>query len=55
MKLEGGCFCGVIRYESNGNPGSVTPRDHVYPYGKLPWVRVADGLPTYPRSRADGR
>lgn len=36
-------------------PGGVTPQDHVYHDGKLDWVRLADGLPTYPRSRAARR
>ncbi|HEV8702819.1 MAG TPA: GFA family protein [Candidatus Polarisedimenticolia bacterium] len=133
MKWKGGCFCGAVRYEVNGDPGisthchcehcrrtsgaafltwvecpaagfsftmgtpgsfqsrpgvtrsfctscgtpltyrhvdtpgtvdvtvcsldepaRVTPQDHVYHDGKLPWVRLADGLPTYRRRRADG-
>jgi hypothetical protein len=35
-------------------PASVAPQDHVYHDGKVPWVRLADGLPTYRRRRADG-
>jgi hypothetical protein len=35
-------------------PARVTPQDHVYHDGKMPWVRLADGLPTYRRRRVDG-
>ena len=29
------------------NPGSVTPRNHIFVEEKIPWVRIDDGLPKY--------
>jgi hypothetical protein len=29
------------------DPGALPPRGHVYVGRKLPWVRLADGLPRY--------
>ena len=32
-------------------PAGVTPADHTWVEDQLPWVRLADGLPTYRRQR----
>lgn len=36
-------------------PGAVAPRDHVFHDRKLPWIHLADGLPTHPRDRTTTR
>lgn len=33
------------------DPGALPPRDHVHEATRLPWVRLCDGLPTYPEAR----
>ena len=33
-------------------PESVTPADHIWTEDQLPWIRLADGLPTHVRHRA---
>ncbi len=33
------------------SPESLTPRDHIWIEDRLPWVRLADGLPTYRQIR----
>lgn len=35
-------------------PDDVAPQDHTFTSGKLGWLRLADGLPQYRRSRAEG-
>jgi hypothetical protein len=35
-------------------PNRIVPRDHTYTGSKLEWMRLADGLPQYRRSRAEG-
>jgi hypothetical protein len=37
------------------DPAPVVPGFHIFWASALPWARIADGLPRYPRSRADGR
>lgn len=32
-------------------PDAVPPRDHVRTAGRLPWIHLADALPTYPGPR----
>jgi len=32
-------------------PAEITPGDHTWVEDRLPWVRVADGLPTYEQKR----
>jgi hypothetical protein len=32
-------------------PASVTPADHTWVEDRLPWVRLADGLPNYRQAR----
>ena len=34
------------------HPESVEPADHIWVEDRLPWIRLGDGLPTYPRSRS---
>lgn len=36
------------------DPAAVPPRDHTFASQRLPWMRIDDGLPVYPRSRGDG-
>jgi hypothetical protein len=36
------------------DPGALAPRGHVYVGQKLPWVRLADGLPRYRTTAGDG-
>lgn len=35
-------------------PGLVPPQDHTFVGSKLAWLTLADGLPQYRRSRAEG-
>jgi hypothetical protein len=35
------------------DPEAMPPRDHTHTETRLRWVRLADGLPTYPDRRAD--
>ena len=32
-------------------PEAITPGDHTWVEDRLPWIRLADGLPTYQRQR----
>jgi hypothetical protein len=32
-------------------PAKVTPADHTWVEDRLPWIQLADGLPTYRRKR----
>jgi hypothetical protein len=32
-------------------PATVTPADHTWVDDRLPWIRLADGLPTYGQKR----
>ncbi len=34
------------------HPESVMPRAHIWTSDRLPWIKLADGLQTYPRSRS---
>jgi hypothetical protein len=43
-----------ITVASLRDPGALTPVKHLYTEHKLPWVRVDDGLPQFPRFTADG-
>jgi hypothetical protein len=43
-----------ITMGSLDDPAGVAPRDHTFTGDKLPWVILADGLPQYRRSRAEG-
>jgi hypothetical protein len=36
------------------DPGALPPRGHVYVGQKLPWVRLADGLPRYRTTAGEG-
>jgi hypothetical protein len=36
-------------------PSIVTPADHIWVEDQLPWVRLADDLPTYPQKRRTPR
>jgi hypothetical protein len=36
------------------DPSPVVPEDHVWADRMLPWVKLADGLPRYRKSRKDG-
>jgi hypothetical protein len=33
-------------------PGSVQPKWHIWTRSQLPWIKLADGLPTFPKSRS---
>jgi hypothetical protein len=33
------------------DPASVQPRDHTWVSRRLPWVKLADGLPAFPEAR----
>ncbi len=35
-------------------PDALAVKDHIYVADKLPWVRLADGVPQYPGERAAG-
>jgi hypothetical protein len=36
------------------DPAAVAPRDHTRVSSRLPWMRTADGLPTFPEARTPG-
>jgi hypothetical protein len=36
------------------DPGTVPPEAHFYYASRIPWAEACDGLPRYPRSRAEG-
>jgi hypothetical protein len=36
------------------DPEAASPQDHTFASQCLPWMRVDDGLPVYPRSRGEG-
>lgn len=33
---------------------TVEPQDHTFTGGQVPWLKLADGLPQYQRSRSEG-
>lgn len=35
-------------------PNAMPPRDHIFTASQLPWLKLADELPRYCRSRAEG-
>ena len=35
-------------------PAAVRPKDHTWTSSQLPWVKLADGLPSYRESRQEG-
>jgi hypothetical protein len=35
-------------------PNRIAPRDHTFVSSKLDWLQLADALPQYSRSRAEG-
>ncbi len=35
------------------DPTRLAPQKHIFTRSKLPWVRLADGLPEYPASSSD--
>ncbi|MFQ6022593.1 MAG: GFA family protein [Acidiferrobacterales bacterium] len=39
---------------SMDEPGDIVPRDHVWTQRRLPWIKLADGLPQYNQERNDG-
>lgn len=43
-----------ITIGSLDDPDSVAPHDHTFTSGKLAWLKLADGLPAYRRSRSEG-
>ena len=36
------------------DPEAASPQDHTFASQRLGWMRVDDGMPVYPRSRAEG-
>ena len=42
-----------VTTSSLDRPDAVPPRDHTRTASKLPWVRLADGLPDYREARPD--
>lgn len=40
-----------VTLASLDQPGRITPLDHIYTTTRIPWVRLADGLPTFPEDR----
>jgi hypothetical protein len=36
------------------DPAAAAPQDHTFASQRLPWMRIDDGLPVYPRSRSEG-
>lgn len=43
-----------VTTSSLDDPNAITPRDHTYAADKLAWIRLADGLPEFRASRAEG-
>jgi hypothetical protein len=33
------------------DPEAASPQDHTFASQRLPWMRIDDGLPVYPRTR----
>lgn len=60
--------CGTqLTWQGDGFPGEIDvatatlddpmlapPRDHTFAAERLPWLKLDDGLPSYPRTRAQG-
>jgi heme-degrading monooxygenase HmoA len=40
-----------VTLASLDHPERVTPLDHIFTTTRIPWVRLADGLPTFPEDR----
>jgi hypothetical protein len=36
------------------DPDAASPQDHTFASQRLPWMRVDDGLPVFPRTRGEG-
>ncbi len=36
------------------DPARMPPGDHTFVQYQLPWMRMSDGLPAYPRTRSEG-
>jgi hypothetical protein len=36
-------------------PGLAAPQDHTFAHSRVPWLQLCDGLPAYPRLRAEGQ
>jgi hypothetical protein len=43
-----------IATASLDDPEAAPPQDHTFAAERLSWMRVNDGLPAYPRTRAEG-
>lgn len=41
-----------VTVASLDHPESVTPTDHIWVEDRLPWIKLADGLPTHARARS---
>ena len=37
------------------SPERIEPADHIFTTTRLPWIQLADGLPTFPAERGQGR
>jgi hypothetical protein len=37
------------------DPSLAAPRDHTFVHSRVPWLPLCDGLPAYPRTRAEGK
>lgn len=40
-----------VTLASLDHPEYITPLDHIYTSSRIPWVRLADGLPSFPDTR----
>jgi hypothetical protein len=45
--MHGRCYCGAI-------PGPAAPQAHTFAANRVRWRHLCDGLPAYPRLRAEG-
>jgi len=43
-----------ITTASLDDPAAVAPRDHIWTRSRLPWIRMADGLPEHRKARLSG-
>ena len=43
-----------VTLASLDHPEHIGPLDHIYTTTRIPWVRLADGLPVFPEAREPG-
>jgi hypothetical protein len=50
--IEGGCFCGYVRYRTGGTPTyDALPLHDLSASSRLTWLEPGDDLPAYAEAR----